>query len=71
MEAEIERLSDGDDRLVLRALDDPRVVAWKQAWADQRNLAGSAAAVRVNYFDGLGIQIRQRSAKQGSREHDV
>jgi hypothetical protein len=67
MEAEIERLSGGDDRLVLRALDDPRVVAWKQAWADQRNLAGSAAALRVSYFEALGIQIHQRSAKQATR----
>jgi hypothetical protein len=67
MEAEIERLSGGDDRLVLRALDDPRVVAWKQAWADQRNLAGSAAALRVSYFEGIGIQIHQRSAKQATR----
>lgn len=54
MEAEIERLSGGDDRLVLRALDDPRIVAWNRAWADQRNLAGLAAALRVNYFAGLG-----------------
>jgi hypothetical protein len=64
MEAEIERLSGGDDRLVLRALDDPRIVAWKQAWADQRNLAGLAAALRVNYFSGLGMQIHQRSATE-------
>jgi hypothetical protein len=33
MEAETKRLSGGNDRLVLRALDDPRIVAWKQAWA--------------------------------------
>ncbi len=67
MEAEIERLSDGDDRLVLRALDDPRIVAWKQAWADQRNLAGLTTALRVNYFADLGMQIHQRSAQQGTR----
>ncbi|HEY6567200.1 MAG TPA: hypothetical protein VI341_06755 [Actinomycetota bacterium] len=66
MEAAIERLSGGDDRLVLRALDDPRIVAWQQAWADQRNLAGPAAAVRANYFAGLRVQIHQRSA-QGTR----
>ena len=61
MEAEIERLSGGDDRLVLRALDDPRIVAWKQAWADQRNLAGPEAAMRVNYFAALEMQIRDGS----------
>ncbi len=64
MEAEIGRLSGGDDELILRALDDPRIVAWKQAWADQRNLAGLEAAIRVNYFAGLGMQIHQRSATQ-------
>ncbi len=67
MEAEIERVSSGNDELVLRALDDPRIVAWKQAWADQRNLAGLEAAIRVNYFDGLAMRIRQRSAEQGTR----
>ena len=61
MEAEIERLSGGNDRLVLRALDDPRIVAWKQAWADQRNLAGPDAAMRVNYFAALEMQIRDGS----------
>lgn len=65
-EAEIERVSGGNHELVLRALDDPRIVAWKQAWADQRNLAGPEAAIRVNHFDGLAMKIRQRSA---SREH--
>jgi hypothetical protein len=64
MEAEIGRLSDGDDRLILRALDDPRIVAWKQAWSDQRNLGGVEAALRVNYFDGLRMQIHRRSAKR-------
>lgn len=64
MEAEVDHLSGGDDRLVLRALDDPRIVDWKQAWADQRNLAGAGAAIRVNYFAGLGMQVRQRSANQ-------
>jgi hypothetical protein len=67
MEAAIERVSGGNDELVLRALDDPRIVAWKQAWADQRNLAGLEAAIRVNYFDGLATRIRQRSAEQGTR----
>ena len=66
-EAEIERVSSGNDELVLRALDDPRIVAWKQAWADQRNLAGLEAAIRVNYFDDLAMRIRQRSAEQGTR----
>lgn len=61
MEAEIERLSGGNDRLVLRALDDPRIVAWKQAWADQRNLAGADAAMRVNHFAALEMQIRDGS----------
>jgi hypothetical protein len=67
MEAEIERVSGGNDELVLRALEDPRIVAWKQAWADQRNLAGLEAAIRVNYFDGLAMRIRQRSEEQGTR----
>ena len=61
MEAEIERRSGGNDGLVLRALDDPRIVAWKQAWADQRNLAGPDAAMRVNYFAALEMQIRDGS----------
>lgn len=65
MEAEIEQLSGGSDQLVLRALDDPRIVALKQGWADQRNLAGLGAALRVNYFTDLEMQIHQRSVAQG------
>ncbi|HVF09054.1 MAG TPA: hypothetical protein VNC60_10795 [Actinomycetota bacterium] len=65
LEAEIERSSGGNDGLVLRALDDPRILAWKQAWADQRNLAGLGVAIRVNYFDGLAMRFRQRVPEAG------